>query len=208
MELKHAFFKDRDRGYFVEVGANKPHEGSQTFDLEQRGWTGVLIEPQPDLAKDLRRQRSAKVFAVACSSRSNAGKTLTLHLAAGHSSFDPKLNLAEVKPHDAIEVPIRTLDEILIEARAQKVDFFSIDVEGHEIELLDGCDFGQWKPSLILIEDILLHLRLHRLLHSRGYRWLDGRWQFFNKFYLGTPFRRMRFAWRRLTRNPQFVDSC
>src|ERR1700743_3439953 len=89
-ELKRTFFKDLDRGYFVEVGANKPREGSQTFDLEQRGWTGILIEPQPDLAEDLRLQRTAKVFAVACSSRQNAGKTLTLHLAGGHSSFDPK----------------------------------------------------------------------------------------------------------------------
>lgn len=225
--LKHAFFKDRGRGYFVEVGANKPRDGSQTFDLEQRGWTGILIEPQPDLAEDLRLQRSAKVFAVACSSQQNAGKTLTLHLAGGHSSFDPKLNLAEVKPHDAIQVPIRTLDEILVEAGAQQVDFFSIDVEGHEVEVLDGCDLGRWNPRLILIEDLLLHLRLHRLLHRRGYRWLrrtginnwyipaieepslefDGRWQFLNKFNLGTPFRRLRSAWRRFTTVPRFDDA-
>jgi hypothetical protein len=74
---------------------------------------------------------------------------------------------------------------------------------------------------------MLLHLRLHRLLCSRGYRWLrrtginnwyvpageepplglNGRWQFFNKFYLGTPFRRLRSAWRRLTTVPRFLDS-
>jgi FkbM family methyltransferase len=225
--LKQAFFKDLEHGYFVEVGANKPHDGSQTFDLEQRGWTGILVEPQPDLAEDLRRQRSAKVVAAACSSRQNAGKTLTLHLAGGHSSFDPKLNLAEVKPHDAIQVPTRTLNEILVEAGAQHIDFFSVDVEGHELDVLDGCDLARWKPRLILIEDLLLNLKLHRLLHRRGYRWLrrtginnwyvptdeapslglDGRWQFFRKFYLGTPFRRLRSAWRRWTTVPHFVDS-
>jgi hypothetical protein len=36
-----AFFGGR-QGYFVEVGANEPRERSQTWHLEQAGWTGVL----------------------------------------------------------------------------------------------------------------------------------------------------------------------
>ena len=45
---------------FVEVGANDPERYSQTWALEQRGWTGVLVEPLPDLAKKLREQRRAQ----------------------------------------------------------------------------------------------------------------------------------------------------
>jgi FkbM family methyltransferase len=226
-DLRRAFFGHLDKGYFIEVGAFLPEDGSQTFDLEQRGWTGVLVEPQPELAEELRRRRSAKVFAEACSSPRNSGRPMTLNLASGHSSFDQKLNVAEIKPHGTIQVPVRTLDEILVEAGAQRVDFVSIDVEGHEIEVLDGFDLARWRPRLILIEDFLLNLRLHRYLQRRGYRWLrrtginnwyvpagelprlgfDGRWQFFNKLYLGTPFRRMRMAWRRLNAVPQFVTS-
>lgn len=52
--LVSAFLGDI-KGYFVEVGANEPRERSQTWLLEQSGWTGVLIEPQPDLAAELRR---------------------------------------------------------------------------------------------------------------------------------------------------------
>lgn len=226
-ELKDAFFAGVQQGYFVEVGANHPIHGSQTFDLEQRGWTGVLVEPQPALAEDLRRHRSAKVFAAACSSRRNAGTRMTLHLAGGHSSFDPKLNLAEVKPHGTVAVRARTLNEILNEAGASRIDFISIDVEGHELDVLDGFDLARWKPRLILIEDLLLHLRLHRYLSRRSYRllrrtginnWyvpadalpqlaLAARWQVFNKFYLGTPFRRLRMSWRRYRTIPQFVAS-
>ena len=225
--LRRAFLQPIENGYFIDVGANHPEDGSQTYDLEQRGWIGVLVEPQPKLADELKRRRSAKVFAEACSSRQNSGSMLTLNLAGVHSSFDPKLNIAEVKPHDTIEVKARTLDEILLEAGAQHVDFVSIDVEGHEIEVLDGFDLARWQPRLILIEDLLLNLRLHRQLRRRGYRllrrtgfnnWyvpqgdvprfgLDGWWQFFNKFYLGTPFRRLRAAWRRLNAVPHFVDS-
>ena len=216
-DLKRAFFADTERGFFVEVGANDPRWISQTFAMEQRGWTGVLVEPQPDLADALRRERSAKVFAVACSSRAAAGSWLTLHLAGPQSSFDQKLNSGEVKPHGTISVPVTTLDDILIEAGASTIDFVSIDVEGHELQVLDGFSLERWRPRLLVIEDLLTHTRLHRHLTGRGYRWIrrtgidnwyvpakaaaplgiDGTWQFFNKVYLGTPFRRARFAWRR-----------
>jgi FkbM family methyltransferase len=215
--LKLEFFADAGARYFVEVGANQPRALSQTWDLEQRGWNGVLIEPQPDLAAILRRERSAKVFAVGCSSRATSGTSMTLHLAGPHSSFDSKLNLAEVKPHAAITVPLRCLDDILTEAGTQAIDFLSIDVEGHELEVLDGFDLQRWKPRLLLIEDLLLHLELHRYLTAHGYQWLRrtginnwyvpndaqvehgllGRWQYFKKFYLGTPLRRWRKARRR-----------
>lgn len=226
-ELKHAYLRDIDRGYFVEVGANQPERSSQTFTFEQRGWTGILIEPQPDLADQLRRRRSAKVFGVACTCRRNAGTPMTLYLAGGHSSLDRNLNLAEIKPHAAIEVQTRTLDQVLIEAGVQNIDFISIDVEGHELDVLDGFDLERWRPRLILIEDLLLHLRLHRHLARRGYRWLrrtginnwyvpsnvcpplgiDGRWQLFNKFYLGTLFRRARMDWRRRNIVPKHLSA-
>ena len=74
-----AAFFGNIKGYYVEVGANDPRERSQTWHLEQQGWTGVLIEPQPDLAATLRAERKGKVFAVACSSPAKAGQELSLH---------------------------------------------------------------------------------------------------------------------------------
>jgi FkbM family methyltransferase len=226
-ELKSAFLGHIERGYFVEVGAYRPELWSQTFDLEQRGWTGVLVEPQPQLAAELKSGRSAKVFAEACSARRNSGKRLELKLADGQSSLESKFNAAGVKSHGVIEVPVRTLDEILIEAGAPQLDFLSIDVEGHELDVIDGFDLARWRPGLILIEDLLLHLRLHRVLRRRGYRWVrrtginnwyvpaenaprlgfGGRWQFINKFYLGTPLRRLRMAWRRRNAVPRLAAS-
>jgi FkbM family methyltransferase len=217
--LKRSFFRGARSGVFVEVGANAPIHQSQTWDLEQEGWTGVLIEPQRELADILRQQRKAQVFAEACSSRSNTGSRMLLHLADGHSSFDGRLNVAHVRPHGQTLVPVRTLDEILIDAGVHRIDFLSIDVEGHELEVLDGTDLARWRPRLLLVEDLLLRLDLHRYLTSRGYRWLRrtgiNNWyvpeatsvrhgiigiaQFVNKFYLGTPLRRARAAWRRHT---------
>ena len=82
------------------------------------GWSGVLVEPQPALAQKLREQRSAKVFACACSSPANAGKMLQLHVAGIHSSLNPDFFVAGMRREDVIEVPARTLDDILEEANA------------------------------------------------------------------------------------------
>jgi FkbM family methyltransferase len=217
--LKEEFFEGARTGIFVDIGANDPEVWSQSFRLEQRGWTGVLVEPQPDLAAALRRRRKAKVYAVACSSPDNAGKTMTLHLAGIYSSLSPELSIATVAVDSTVEVPVMTLDGVLADAGlTPPIDFLSIDVEGHEIDVLAGFDLARWHPRLILIEDLVLSLDLHRVLEGRGYRWVrrtglnswyvpadspmvvdrEGRLQFIRKYYLGVPFRRLREALRRL----------
>src|SRR5262249_44599245 len=118
-----------------------------------------------------------------------------------------------------IEVPVTTLDQVLIDAQAPApLDLLSIDVEGHEIDVLDGFDMARWRPRLILIEDLVMNLRLHCYLCGRGYKWMrrtglnswyvpaaaptkvnwEGRLQFLRKYYLATPFRHLRERSRRV----------
>ena len=54
------FFGRKTSGFFVEVGANDPFLFSQTWMLEEKGWTGVLVEPLADCCAALRRYRSAR----------------------------------------------------------------------------------------------------------------------------------------------------
>jgi len=169
----------------------------------------------------LRKERSARVFEAACSSRTNAGRNMTLHVAGRGgigASLNPDLAIANMRAGETITVPVRTLDDILTEAGApDSVDFLSIDVEGHEIDVLDGFTLSRWQPRLLLIEDHIASLDVHRYLTRHGYRWirrtglngwyvpersaaeidLSGRLQFVRKYYLGLPFRRMRDAIRR-----------
>jgi FkbM family methyltransferase len=212
MRLVAAFFGNI-KGYFVEVGANDPRERSQTWLLEQAGWTGVLVEPQPDLAAELRARRKAKVFGVACSSPENAGRELPLHVAGPLSSLDRRRMAPGATPERVIDVPVRTLDSVLAEAATPaNFNFLSIDVEGHEIEVLSGFDIERWRPQLILLEDHVADLSKHRYLTSAGYRivrryenngwyvprespvtrqWTD-QWEILRKYYLALPFRVLR----------------
>jgi FkbM family methyltransferase len=217
--LVRAFFGDAGSGFFVEVGANRPRQESQTWHLENLGWRGILIEPQPNLADELKRQRRAQVFAVACSAPANAGKRMRLHVAGALSALDRNRMAPGAAPERIIEVPVRTLDDVLSEAQAPRAfDFLSVDVEGHELEVLGGFDFARWRPRLILLEDHVANLDKHRFLQGAGYRLIrrcenNGwyvprdaaitvapreRWDIVRKYYLALPFRIARNVSRRL----------
>jgi len=218
--LKAEFFGNKRDGFFVEVGANDPQRGSQTWGFEQRGWNGVLVEPQPDLAENLQRGRRARVVAAACSSPDRAGTTMPLYLSGPHSSLDSHLAAPGASPHGTVDVPMRTLDDILAEANAPSaIDFVSIDVEGHEVSVLRGFDLARWRPRLILIEDHLKSLATHRHLTQAGYRLIRrtglngwyvpsraapqlgwGSLQLARKYYLGQLIRMMRDRKRDLLR--------
>jgi FkbM family methyltransferase len=227
-ELVRDFFGGARSGFFVEVGANRPQQQSQTWHLEQLGWAGVLIEPQPNLADDLRRMRQAKVFGVACSSPQNAGRRMRLYVAGPLSSLDRERMAPGAEPERIIEVPVRTLDDILSEAQAPVAfDFLSVDVEGHELEVLKGFDLAHWRPHLILLEDHVGNLDKHRFLRAAGYRLIrrfgnNGwyvpsatpieigpreRWEIVRKYYLALPFRIARNASRHLRRRLKQIGS-
>jgi len=220
-ELTEQFFRGASTGYFVEVGANHPRIGSQTWRFEQAGWDGVLVEPQPDLAEELRRHRRARVFAVACSSPENDGRRLPFYVAGWLSALDRDRMAPGAVPQEVIEVPVMTLDRILDEAGAPAgIDLLSIDVEGHELEVLRGFDFVRWRPRLILLEDQVgnlakLHFMqqagYHLIRHSQFNGWYvpqkaavdvswEDRWRIVRKYYLGLPFRMLRDTLRRARR--------
>ena len=161
--------------------------------------------------------RSAQVFAFACSSPQNAGRNMRLHVAGALSALDRERMAPGAEPERVIEVPVRTLDDILTEARAPVAfDLLSIDVEGHELEVLGGFDLARWRPRLVLLEDHVGNLEKHRFLRAAGYRLIrrcenNGwyvprdaavavapreRWDIVRKYYLALPFRIARNASR------------
>jgi FkbM family methyltransferase len=216
--LVREFLGDGATGFFVDVGAADPQFGSQSWHLEALGWSGILVEPRPDMAERLRRERRAKVYECACASPGKASRSMPLHLRGGYSSLSESLVIAGIEPQGTVSVSLRTLDDILVDAKAPSpVDFVSIDVEGFEIEVLEGFDLDRWRPRLILIEDHVQDWSLHRVLLQRGYKWVRrtglngwyvpadypmkvgwvGQLQFFRKYYLSLPTRRVRDAVRR-----------
>ena len=64
------------------------------------------------------------------------------------------------------------MDDVLLESNlAGSIDFVSIDVEGHELQVLEGFSIESWKPSVFVIEDNSNHENdeVRKYLKKYGY---------------------------------------
>jgi FkbM family methyltransferase len=218
-KLIQLYFDESTEGTYVEVGANEPKSTSMTWHLEELGWTGLLIEPIPELCEALRRERpNSKVYEVACSA---PGEDPYAEFMITPDMAQSCLKANDVAPDLSIErvarVRVQTLDEVLADAKLSQLDFLSIDVEGLQLDVLQGLSMSLHRPRLLLIEDHLVNLKTHAYLVGQGYKlykrtglnnWylpkgtrfrltsLSERLALLGKL-LRTPIRRIKFAMKR-----------
>lgn len=137
-------------GIYVDIGASHPKECSNTWRFYERGWRGLLIEPLPDCWPHiLLERREDRVCPMAASNRSGFA---TLRLCQSVSSVRPDW---ATEATDTIPVRTETLANILLMYRDHdwsKTQLCSIDVEGHEREVLEGIDWVTFTPKVIVIE--------------------------------------------------------
>ncbi|MBV6624093.1 MAG: FkbM family methyltransferase [Rivularia sp. (in: Bacteria)] len=156
-----------ENGFFIEAGANNGFLESNTYYLERfRNWQGILIEPIPHLHQQCVKERpNSQVFNCALVSQDFSENEIemmyghTMSLVKG--AFDDEQVESErvafagrklgFTPYP-IKVPARTLTSILDEANIDKIDFFSLDVEGFELNALQGLDFDKYLPEFMLVE--------------------------------------------------------
>jgi FkbM family methyltransferase len=138
---------------FVEVGANDSIVGSNTYSLEGMGWNGLLIEPNPILALKLQKERRATVKQVACSEVEGA---LSIYIPAGASGLAHVINGSEIgisEQGETVDVRAIRLTDLLEQIGFPvNIDYLSIDVEGHEVNVLKGLDLSCFHFQTITIE--------------------------------------------------------
>ena len=159
--LEH-FFGASHEGHYVEVGAYDGLFASNTWGLAKRGWSGLLIEPVPELAESCRRNYAGfpKVQVVQSAVGRERG-TLTLHLANQLTTANPdtRNEYATIEWARAsltlnkATVEVRTLDEILSSHSVPTgFDVLVVDVEGFEAAVFDGFGLSRWMPKMIVVE--------------------------------------------------------
>lgn len=169
LDLKLAPYLKKHGGFFIEAGANDGISQTNTLYLERyRGWTGLLIEPVPELAARCRINRprcmveSCALVASEAESRNISIKYLGLmsQISDLHDTPSDKHHHDNVvsgfvahggRPY-TVEVPARTLSSVLDSHHVSHIDLFSLDVEGYEAQVLAGIDFQRHRPEHLLVE--------------------------------------------------------
>jgi len=136
-------------GVYVDIGAGDPISCSNTWTLWQRGWRGLLIEPRKDALYKLCLQRHGDyVYPVGAGAQNGWSM---LRLSGCVSSFEADANIQELAQSFC---PVETVASILAKfpGIAEKCLFCSLDVEGHEREVLQGIDWSTFKPRVFCVE--------------------------------------------------------
>jgi FkbM family methyltransferase len=151
-------FAGQPSGFYIDVGANDPIFASLTHHLYQvLGWHGINIEPVQRFYDRLVECRPRDLNLQVALSKKKGQLTIYEHQDAlsGLSTLDREV--AESHRQDGRQlltrtVPTRTLREVCAEHAPQTVDLLSIDVEGHELEVLQGADFRRCRPRVVMVE--------------------------------------------------------
>jgi FkbM family methyltransferase len=148
---------DTGPGVFVEAGAADGVFQSNTYWFERRwNWTGVLVEPVPELAREATLSRpGSKVFQCALVSDGFDDASLVVDYAGAMthvSGLQHDLPRVPDGRGERIVVPARTLTSVLDEAGISAIDLLSLDVEGYEGPALEGLDLERFCPRFMLIE--------------------------------------------------------
>jgi FkbM family methyltransferase len=178
--IAYLYLKQKENGFYIDIGANDGIVGSNTYIFEQIGWKGVCIEPQPDIFKRLTYFRKCDCYNVALSSVSDEKlefiKVNDMNGLSGFSEWltdDHKKTINESGNAETINVTTKTFDDIMKNyPDTTVIDFLSIDVEGYELNILRTIDFTKYSFGIITVESNGNENEISDLMTKNGYKYL------------------------------------
>ena len=181
--LKKIFYQ-QEKGFYIDVGCQNPIKNNNTYLLYKKGWEGINI----DLDKD-----NINLFNSARPKDSNFNKAISsdiknvelyfYHKKSPINTIDKKTSdFQKAKVTSIKKINTDTLDNIILNSKYKNhtFDLLSIDVEGHELDVLKGFDLDKYSPKVIVVEYLDLNvskleiknLSIENVLNSEIYKYL------------------------------------
>lgn len=145
---------------YLDLGANRPIDMSNTYFFYEQGARGVLVEANCTLIPELKSKRSGDVVLNNCITGHSGDKipfnVLNLDGLSKIGSVDEILAAnPEAKLLETIDVETITVGDIVDKYLGGKAPvIMNLDIEGLEKEILDSIDFERMRPLFMIIEMI------------------------------------------------------
>jgi FkbM family methyltransferase len=161
--ILNQIFENKNKGFYVDVGAHHPKRFSNTYLFYQRGWSGVNIDAMPNSMKQFDKLRPHDINIEKPVSEKKQILTYYAFNEPALNGFSKEIskkreNNTKNKHHVIFtkEIETTTLEEILDSnlPKDKKIDFLSVDVEGLDFNVLKSNNFQKYHPSVIVTEII------------------------------------------------------
>lgn len=179
------FFAGNRSGVLVDVGAAGPELLSVSALYRELGWRVIAVEPNPAFCEAW-RDAGLNVLEYACADRDE--DDVPFEVVDSHGtiyqgapvSFE---SLSSLRIKDAyrttheepdlrnIRVNVRRIDTLLAEHApdVERLDLLTVDVEGWELEVLDGFSFERYQPKVLIVENLFAEVAYRDAMATRGY---------------------------------------
>ena len=143
---------------YLDIGANHPTRLSNTYLFYRRGNKGVLVEPDADLCRGLRRaRRHDRVLNVAVGPSGDSVIPMYIMTSRTLNTLDKaQAEALHADGRERIEhvrnVRLLGINELLAEQFGEsKPDYVSLDIEGLDLEILQAWDFQRFRPEVFCV---------------------------------------------------------
>src|SRR5262245_1102858 len=180
-------------GFYIDIGSGHPVYDNTSFAFYLKGWHGITVEPNPDLARLAKavRPRDRHVEALLGATVGEATFYLVDDFHGLSTMIEGHAHAAQAqfgKSSRPITRPVTTLDELCRQHAPSTFEFLKIDVEGAEREVLLNGDWHRFRPKVVVAEALAPYTLApawpawEPFLAQHGYRyvWFDS----LNRYYL------------------------
>ena len=144
-------------GTYVDIGCWHPIKASNTYFFHLRNWKGICIDPNPELIPLYEKYRPSDVFINTGVGNSKEFLNYYMLEESSMNTFSHEFivkNDLEQQIIKNIKIPLKPLKAILDETlnTTDRLDFFDVDAEGLDLEILKTNDWVKYRPKIIVVE--------------------------------------------------------
>ena len=145
---------------YLDIGTNHPKKANNTYKFYTQGNYGVCVEPNPELAKLIKKTRPKdKCLNVGVSLKEDDEADFYVMSTHTLSTFSkPDAKQFEKEGNHSIEqvvkVELKNINNIIEENFSSCPEIVSIDVEGLNEEIALSFDFSIYRPKIFCLETI------------------------------------------------------
>ena len=168
----------KNKGIYIDVGCHHPFLNNHSYLLYKSGWEGINIDIDYNSIDMFNFFRKSDVnIQTAVTDHKGEVDLFFYHNRAAKNTISKEFG-SDAKEQKKINSD--TLNNIIENSKFKnsKIDFVSIDVEGNEMNVLNGFDLKKYKPKLILLEFILPNKKefyekdINEITNSEVYKFL------------------------------------
>ena len=155
-------FDNNFKGKFVDLGCFHPTRHNNTFELYKKGWRGINVDLNPFTIELFNFFRPKDInINTAISNKNEEVELYYINEFNTQNTLD-KNHLEFLKSHHNVsqkqiikkKIYTEKLENILKKYNFKQIDFLNIDIEGHELKILENFDFGNTYVKTICVEMI------------------------------------------------------